>query len=397
MTPNERKADRGTPVVLMLVNVSWFFISHRLQLALGAIRAGFSYHVATRFFPEADRARLHSAGIQTHAISFSRGGISPIADVRSLVEIYSLLRRLRPDLVHLVTLKAIIFGGIIARVVRVHAVVAAVPGLGYSFVATGAWARLRRGIIEALLRLALRRENCVVVFQNPDDRDLLVRADVVAGEQAVLIRGAGVDMSAFRPEAAPPPPVRVLLASRMLREKGVPFFVEAARRLRARGVIAEFLLAGNPDPDNPGSIAGEQLTRWHKQGDVAWLGHVVDMSSLLGSVHVVCLPTHYGEGVPKVLIEAAAAGRAIVATDVPGCREVVKHLETGLLISPRDEDALAGALQRLIEDGDLRQRLGRQARCLVESSFATERVVGDTVDVYRRLLGRPAAPAGPTG
>jgi glycosyltransferase involved in cell wall biosynthesis len=174
----------------------------------------------------------------------------------------------------------------------------------------------------------------------------------------------------------------------MLREKGVPYFVEAARALRARGVSAEFLLAGNPDPDNPGSISHDELTRWHVEGHVSWLGHVADMSSLLGSVHVVCLPTHYGEGVPKVLIEAAAAGRAIVATDVPGCREIVKHDDTGLLVSPRDVDGLACALQRLIEDRDLRQRLGRQARRLAEASFATEQVVGATLDVYRQLLER---------
>jgi glycosyltransferase involved in cell wall biosynthesis len=383
-----QESVRRTPVVLMLVNVSWFFVSHRLQIALGAIEAGFSYHVATRFFPEADRSHLRSLGIHTHDIPFSRGGANPVADVRSLIEIYGLLRRLRPDLLHLVTLKAIIFGGILSRVLRVPAVVAAVPGLGYSFVATGAWARVRRNAIEVLLRLALDRVNCCVVFQNPDDQGLLVRAGVVTAEQTVLIRGAGVDMSAFRPEADPPCPVRVVLASRMLREKGVPYFVEAARALRARGVSAEFLLAGNPDPDNPGSISHDELTRWHVEGHVSWLGHVADMSSLLGSVHVVCLPTHYGEGVPKVLIEAAAAGRAIVATDVPGCREIVKHDDTGLLVSPRDVDGLACALQRLIEDRDLRQRLGRQARRLAEASFATEQVVGATLDVYRQLLER---------
>jgi glycosyltransferase involved in cell wall biosynthesis len=174
----------------------------------------------------------------------------------------------------------------------------------------------------------------------------------------------------------------------MLREKGVPLFVEAARTLRAAGVSAEFLLAGDPDPDNPGSILRGELERWHATGDVAWLGHVADMSALFESVHVVCLPTHYGEGVPKVLIEAAAAGRAIVATDVPGCREIVKHEETGLLVPPRDVDALARALRRMIEDRPLRQVLGRGARDLAASSFTSEQVIGATLDVYRQLLGQ---------
>jgi glycosyltransferase involved in cell wall biosynthesis len=379
------------PTVLMLVNVSWFFVSHRLQIALGAMGSGFIYHVATRFSPESDRVRLRSLGIETHDIPFARGGANPVADLQSLFAVFALVRRVRPDLVHLVTLKAIIFGGIVARLLRVPAVVAAVPGLGYSFVATGPWASVRRSAIEVLLRLSLRRRNCAVIFQNPEDRDLLIGADVVEVKQAVLIRGAGVDVSAFRATEYPPGTVRVVMASRMLREKGVPVFVEAARILRAAGVNAEFLLAGDPDPDNPGSILRGELERWHAAGDVAWLGHVADMSALFESVHVVCLPTHYGEGVPKVLIEAAAAGRAIVATDVPGCREIVKHEETGLLVPSRDVDALAGALRRLIEDRPLRQALGRRARDLAASSFTSEQVIGATLEVYRQLLEQPSS------
>jgi len=391
VSSDKEDPGRRMPTVLMLVNVSWFFVSHRLQIARGAMGSGFIYHVATRFSPESDRARLRSLGIETHDVPFTRGGASPVADVQTLFAIFTLVRRVRPDLVHLVTLKAIIFGGILARLLRVPAVVAAVPGLGYSFVATGPWASTRRSAIEVLLRLSLRRRNCVVIFQNPEDRDLLIDANVVAARQAVLIRGAGVDVSAFRPTECPPGTVRVVMASRMLREKGVPLFVEAARILRAAGVNAEFLLAGDPDPDNPGSILRGELERCHATGDVAWLGHVADMSALFESVHVVCLPTHYGEGVPKVLIEAAAAGRAIVATDVPGCREIVKHEETGLLVPPRDVDALARALRRLIEDRPLRQALGRGARDLAASSFTSEQVIGATLDVYRKLLGQPSS------
>ena len=391
MRPAKEDPGRRMRTVLMLVNVSWFFVSHRLQIALGAMGSGFIYHVATRFSPESDRVRLRSLGIETHDIPFARGGANPVADVQSLFAIFTLVRRIRPDLVHLVTLKAIIFGGIVARLLRVPAVVAAVPGLGYSFVATGPWASARRSAIEVLLRLSLRRRNCAVIFQNPEDRDLLIGADVVAARQAVLIRGAGVDVSAFRPTEYPPGTVRVVMASRMLREKGVPLFVEAARILRAAGVNAEFLLAGDPDPDNPGSILRGDLERWHATGDVAWLGHVADMSALFESVHVVCLPTHYGEGVPKVLIEAAAAGRAIVATDVAGCREIVKHEETGLLVPPRDVDALVRALRRLIEDRLLRQALGRRARDLAASSFTSEQVIAATLEVYRQLLGQPSS------
>lgn len=374
--------------VLMLVNVSWFFVSHRLPVALRAMDAGFEFHLATRLLPESDGPTLRAMGIGVHAMPFARGGASLLADLRSVVAIAATYRKLRPDLVHLVTLKVIIFGGLLARLFRVPGVVAAVPGLGYAFVATGPWAAVRRGAVRMLLRVALRHDRCAVIFQNPEDLEYLVRAGVVDRAQTALIRGAGVDMARFLPAPAPPGRVHVVLASRMLREKGIPLFVEAARMLREQGLPADFLLAGDPDPDNPGSLSREELERWHEEGHVAWLGHVSDMSELLRSTHVVCLPTHYGEGVPKVLIEAAAAGRAIVATDVPGCREIVQHEHSGLLVPPRDASALAAALRRLIEDRVLREHMGRAGRRLAEESFSTERVVAETLDLYRRLLSK---------
>lgn len=379
------------PRVLMLVNVSWFFVSHRLPLALRALDAGFDYHVATRLLPESDGPALRAMGISVHAMPFARGGASLLADLRSAFAIAKSYRKLRPDLVHLVTLKVIIIGGLLARWLRVPGVVAAVPGLGYAFVATGPWAATRRAAVRQLLQLALRREHCAVIFQNPEDLEYMVRAGVVDRAQTALIRGAGVDMTRFLPTPAPPGRVRVVLASRMLREKGIPLFVQAARMLHEQGLPADFLLAGDPDPDNPGSLAREELERWHAEGHVAWLGHVSDMSELLRSTHIVCLPSHYGEGVPKVLIEAAAAGRAIVATDVPGCREIVQHERSGLLVPPRDAAALAAALRRLIDDRKLREHMGLAGRRLAEESFSTDRVVDETFAVYRKLL--PQRPA----
>jgi len=379
------------PRVLMLVNVSWFFVSHRLPVALRARDAGFDYHVATRLLPESDGPALRAQGLGVHEMPFARGGASPAADLRSVFAIATLYRKLRPDLVHLVTLKVIIFGGLLARLFRVPGIVAAVPGLGYAFVAAGPWAAVRRRVVTTLLRLSLRRERCAVIFQNPEDRKFLIEAGVVDSAQAALIRGAGVDMAEFCPAPPPAGRIRVVLASRMLREKGVPLFVQAARALHEQGLSAEFLLAGDPDPDNPGSLSREELEHWQAEGHVTWLGHVFDMSELLRSVHVVCLPTHYGEGVPKVLIEAAAAGRAIVATDVPGCREIVQHGQSGLLVPPRDATALASALRRLVEDCALREHMGRAGRRLAVESFSTGRVVEETLDIYRKLLPKGAA------
>ena len=376
----------------MLVNVSWFFISHRLPIAHAALQAGLAFHVGTRFEPSTDREFLRAQGVDAHSVPFARGGVAPVSDLRSLFAIIATYRRLKPDLVHLVTLKPIILGGLAARLAGVPARVAAVPGLGYAFVALGPVAALRRTAIKAILRMALGGRNCTVVFQNPEDLRTFVDAGIVEERDTVLIRGAGVDMQQFTWSPEPQGRLRVLLAARMLREKGVADFVAAARLLRRQGVDAEFLLAGDPDPSNPGSVTREELTDWSSNGDVTWLGHVVDMSALLATVHVVCLPTYYGEGVPKVLIEAAAAGRPIVTTDLPGCRDVVIHDCNGLLVPPRDPNALAAALRTLLDDGRLRETMGRAGRDRVVEQFALEHVVGETVRLYKTAIARNARP-----
>jgi glycosyltransferase involved in cell wall biosynthesis len=382
----KQNAPRQAPTLLLLVNVSWFFLSHRAPIAVGARRAGFAVHVGTRFEPEEDRERVSALGAVVHSVPFARGGANVLDDLGSLHAIAGLYRRVRPDIVHLVTLKPIIFGGLLARLMRIPGVVAAVPGLGYSFVATGACAAVRRRVLKVLLKAALGHRNCTVIFQNPDDLELLTASGTIAARNAQLIRGAGVDLERFSEHPEPAGPVRVVLASRMLREKGVPLFVAAARALREAGVDARFLLAGVPDPYNPGSVPVDELRRWHESGVVEWLGHVESMHELLQTVHVVCLPTHYGEGIPKVLIEAAAAGRPIVATDVPGCREIVLEGVNGLRVPPRDVSSLAAALRRLIEDAPLRHRLGRAGRELAVREFGVASVVEATLDVYRRTL-----------
>lgn len=370
----------------MLVNVSWFFLSHRLPLAVEAIHRGWAFHVGTRIHPADDRARLRSAGVNIHALRFARSGWAFIQDAYSIVQIWRLYRRLRPDIVHLVTLKPIIFGGLVARLAGIDSVVAAVPGLGYSFTAKGPVARVRRNVILRLMKLSMRHPRSVVICQNPEDRDVLVTAGVIDAQRGVLIRGSGVDVEEFRSGGLPDGRSRVLLASRMLREKGVHIFVDAARRLKESGLEATFLLAGAPDPDNPGSIDEAQLRAWHASGIVQWLGHVEDMPSLLQSIHVFCLPTYYGEGVPKVLIEAAAAGRPIVATDVAGCREIVVHDRNGLLVPPRDSISLGMALERLVKDRGLCERFGQVGASLVDTQFRTDQIVRETFEVYENLL-----------
>lgn len=382
-------ADQSPPVLLYVVNVSWFFLSHRLPLAVRAKRLGYEVHLATHVASAGDREAARAAGIQVHDLAIGRSEQGVLNNLTVLADLYRLYRRLAPDLVHHVTMKPVILGGIGARLAHVKSVVSAIPGLGYAFVADGWIAAARRILLRSGLRLALGHRNSVAIFQNPDDMGELVNAGVADAARCVLIRGSGVDTRMFITAPEPSGIVRVLLAARMLREKGVETFVEAARILQQRGIAVEFQLAGEPDPGNPGSLSESQLREWDSSGVVRWLGHQKDMVRVLSAVHIVCLPS-YGEGVPKVLIEAAASGRAIVATDMPGCREIVRHEFNGLLVPPKNAPALADAISTLAQDDEKRRLFGRRGRQLAETEFDVIKVVDETMRVYERLRERAA-------
>lgn len=302
-----------------------------------------------------------------------------------MVALLRLYRSLKPDLVQHYTIKPVLYGGIVARVVRVPAVVHVVGGLGYVFKARGIKASLLRAGIKPFYRLAMGSPRVRVVFQNSDDRDVFLRDKFVDEAATVLIRGSGVDMTEFPPTPEPSGTPLVLLASRMLWDKGVGEYVEAARRIREGGVVARSVLVGDSDPGNPSAIPIAQLKAWHDSGVVEWWGWREDMPAILTHANVVCLPS-YHEGVPKALIEAAACERAIVATDIPGCRDAVRHGENGLLVPVRDPGALATALRRLIEAPVLRRQMGMRGRAIVEQEFSTEKVAAETLAVYQKLL-----------
>jgi glycosyltransferase involved in cell wall biosynthesis len=284
-----------------------------------------------------------------------------------------------------------VYGTLVARALNVPGILNAVSGLGYSF-SGGRTRWLVSRLVATAYRFALRRPGIRVIFQNNDDIHAFVSAGIVDPAQAVLIRGSGVDLLAFRRTCEPPGPPRVVLPARMLRDKGVAEFAEAARLLRARGSAATFLLAGMMDSANPAGLSHEELRQLQQDTGVQWLGHVADMPALLASSHVVCLPS-YREGLPKALIEACASGRPIVATDVPGCRDVVTHQVNGLLVRPRDAHALAEALQQLLSDPALRTRMGAQGRHKAETEFDVTAVVRATLDEYRKILDGPTTRA----
>lgn len=382
--------DSPPPRLLYLVTEDWYFCSHRLPVARAARDAGAEVVVATRV--GAHRAPIEAEGFRVVPLSWRRGSHGPVDEIAAIREIAAVYRRERPDLVHHVALKPVIHGSVAATLVGVPHVVNALTGLGALFIGSNARTRALGGAARALLKPLLNRRGSRVILQNEDDRRLLETRGLLGHDRVSLIRGSGVDTARFRPAPEPAgPPVAVLVA-RMLRDKGVEEFVAAARILQQRGVDVRLQLAGPADPDNPATLDESRLRGWQNEGVVDWLGLVDDMPALWGQTHIAVLPS-YREGLPKALLEAASCGRAMVATDVPGCREIVRHEETGLLVPAKDAAALADAIQRLANDGTLRRRLGANAREVVEREFAEEIVVRETLALYRELLpGRLDSP-----
>jgi glycosyltransferase involved in cell wall biosynthesis len=377
--------------LLFVVNESHFFLSHRLPVARAAQEAGFEVHVAAPddhvWAPDGfDVAELARHGFVHHGIPLSRRGANPFEDATTFLAILRLLRRLRPELVHLLTIKPVLYGGVAARLAGAPAVVAGITGLGHAFVAQGLRAALLRMALRGLYRLALAHRNCAVIAQNRADRAALTERGFIAAERVALIRGSGVPLDEFTPSSDPGGEPIAVLPARLIWEKGIGAFAEAARRLKAAGVAGRCVLVGATRPQNPRAVPAAVLEGWAKEGVVEWWGRREDMPAVLAQSHVVCLPSGYGEGVPRSLIEAAASARPIVATDIPGCREIARHGENALLVPPGDPGALADALARLFADRELRMRLGAAGRRIAEAEFSADEVGRRTLALYEKLL-----------
>lgn len=375
-----------SPHVLIVVNVDWFFWSHRLTLAKAAQEAGCRVTVAAGVERGYDEA-IRREGLRFVPLDLDRSSRAigrELTSIRSLVRLY---RWEKPDLVHHVTIKPVLYGSLAARLSRVPAVVNAISGLGYMFSAGSRTGRLREYAASAAYRLALGGDNTRVIFQNREDRALFLERGLVPERRTVLIRGSGVDLSRYTATPEPDGIPTVLLASRLIWDKGIGDLVEAGRRLKSRGRKFRLVLVGLPDTANPNSIPIEDIQRWQQEGVAEWWGQRDDMPEVMRMANIVTLPTFYREGVPKVLLEAAAAGRPIITTDAPGCREVVRHGENGLLVPARDPAALTEALDRLISDPGLRQRMGLRSREIAEAEFGERQVIDQTLTLYRELLG----------
>lgn len=372
------------PRILIVVNSAAFFLSHRLPVAAAAINDGFDVHIATADEPEAGGIR--QLNMPHHAIPLSRGGMNPLMELRSLISLYRLFRRIGPNVVHLVTVKPVLYGGMAARLARTPGVVAAISGLGQVFTGQGMHSLLIRGMVSRLYLWALGRRNIRVIVQNADDMKTIKQLTGLEQECFRLLPGSGVDLDAYAKKPEPDGEPIVVLASRMLFDKGIGEFVSAARSLKQKGVRARFVLVGAPDPDNPTSATTSILQGWHDEGCVEWWGYRGDIADIFARAHLVVLPSYYGEGLPKVLIEAAACGRAVITTDSPGCRDAVEPGVTGILVPVRDSTALANAIQDLLADSTRRQAMGEAGRKRAEAVFPLEKVVEAHLSIYRELL-----------
>ena len=371
--------------VLFLVASDRYFHSHRLELAKRVKAAGYDVVIATPKGPYVPE--IEAAGLRHVAIPMVRQGRNPLDDLKTLRGLVELFHRERPDLVHNVAIKPILYGSVAAKIARVPAVVNAMPGMGYVFLNKQLLSRvLRKGVL-AGFRVAFYGKNTRLILQNPDDIETWISHGVVKRHQIALIRGAGVDVSKFTPTPEPSGPPLVVLPARLLFDKGVGEFVEAARMVKARGISARFALVGEGDPGNPASVPPDVAKKWEREGTIELFGWREDMPQVIAESAVVCLPS-YGEGLPKALLEAAACGRAIVTTNVPGCREVVQEGRNGLMVPPRNARALGDALAKVLSDSELRRKMGHESRVMAETEFSVDHIAAQTLDVYRELLGR---------
>lgn len=369
--------------LFIVVNVDWFFLSHRLPVALAAQHAGWDVTIVT-----ADTGKLHvikEKGLKVVNLPMSRSGMNIMEELKTLRFLWNLYQREKPDVVHHVGMKTILWGSLAAKFAKVHGVVNAISGLG------GFFAEENKGVLSSVMPVVLKfshsRPNLLCIFQNDDDWGLYVKHGIIRHDQGRFIKGSGVNLAeyCYTPEPAEGK-VKVILTARMIVEKGIFLLTEAAGRLKAKyGDLVEFLLVGGLD-DHPGAITKEQLDSVCDGTYIKWLGYRTDVCDLLKQCHIVAFPSYYMEGLPKSLIEADAIGRPVITSRSVGCKETVIDGVTGFLIQPKDVDALTEKLDLLIADRALRVRMGKAARKYAEEFFDIEVVKERHLAIYNELI-----------
>jgi glycosyltransferase involved in cell wall biosynthesis len=371
------------PVLLYLVSEDWYFRSHRLPMALAAQRAGYDVHVATHV--QEDGAAIEALGFKLHPIAWRRGSADPVGRLRLVGDVRRIYRDVKPDLAHHVALEPTIIGSVASLGLPMRTL-NAIAGLGFAFTSRTAKARAAGFVMSGLLRFLLNRPSAAVLVQNEDDRAAIAALGVNA-DRVFLIAGSGVDAEKLMPMPEPAGPITVGFVGRLLDDKGVRTLIAAHGILGSRGSPVRMLLAGEPDPANPASIPPDEIASWKAREGIEVLGHVADIRTVWARAHIAVLPSRR-EGLPKSLLEAAACGRAIVATDVPGCRVIARDGVNAILVPPDDATSLANAIDALARDPALRQTFAMAGRRMVEEEFSSARIGQETVALYDKLLGK---------
>jgi glycosyltransferase involved in cell wall biosynthesis len=391
LEPSAHGAER----LLIISGDAPFFVTHFLTLAEAAGREGYDVHVATPFDPastrrDADAVRaIEKMGLTFHPIPLKRSSTNPLRELSLIGELAALMARIAPDLVHCIGMKPVLYAGSIARLRKTPAV-HSVIGLGLPFMGNGPMAALRRSLILKAFAFVFGNKHSRATVEHEEDYSIFLRAKAIEPARLLQLNGVGVDLARFCPrpsdQAGNDDAPLVMFASRLIAPKGVRDFVEAARRIKARGVPARFVLQCELDAENPTAIAEEEVRGWDDEKVIEWWGHTTEMPKSFRSADIFCLPTYYREGVPKVLLEAAASGLPIVTSDLPGCRDVVRQGGNGFLIAPRDVGALEAALLRLITDAEFRREAGRQSRAMAVEKFSVESYIRTSLAIYRSAL-----------
>ena len=371
--------------ILFIVNVDWFFLSHRLPIAIEAKRNGFEVHIATTITSLSNKKEILNNGFYLHKLEFDRNGKKFHKLVKVSFDIFHLLLNIKPDILHLVTIQPIIMGGIAAKILGSRRVVYAISGLGHAFLSETILSSIRRFIIINLYRLALSTNNRFVIFQNLSDFSLLSKVCSLSKSESIILPGSGVDLKKFTYSELPESSPIILMASRLLISKGVKEFIGAAKILKKKGFKIKFQLVGKPDKANPLAISENEISEWVENGYIEYLGQRNDMHKIIPKSHILVLPSYYPEGLPKIVCEAAACGRAVITTNQPGCRDAIEEGRTGLLINARSSIELSEAIFSLVNNKNKLSLMSENARHRAEKLFNIIDIVGEHIKIYKYL------------
>jgi glycosyltransferase involved in cell wall biosynthesis len=366
--------------ILFIVNVDWFFVSHRLPIALEMIRQGYEVHLVCKITDK--KTLLESHGLIVHTLALSRSNTNVFSEFKIIRRLFVIIKLIRPDITHTITIKPVLYGNIISRLLKVPTRVTSISGLGYTFITPGIKAFFFRVIIALLYRSALSDAKAVIL-QNSGDRDTLKELGAIKPEQELFIRGSGVDLSLYPVLPEPKYELVVMMISRLLIDKGVYEFVKAAEIIKAQTSNVRMVLVGSPDLESLKPVTMQEINSWVDADIIEYWGYSSEVATTISKSNIIVLPS-YREGLPKVLIEAAACGRAVVTTDVPGCRDAIIPNETGLLVDVKSVSSLVSGILRLINDNDLRHKFAKNSRKLAECDFNIDDVISMHLSIYKK-------------